>query len=197
MKATTRRELTLLTDAGILLAYNGELQGLANYYALACNVKQRMNKLAYIWQTSFFKTLPHKHRQSVHKMTGRLKTENGYVLTLPEKDRTRVLRLFRLKDLRYPAPGRRDIDTPPNTLMFTLSRSELIHRLNARQCEYCETKQGPFEAHVRRFGGRDRAHQMMSEVMEGSLYTPLTLPSKEDANHSMWGRQGRMKAPIV
>ncbi len=117
-----------------------------NKYALACNVKQRMNKLAYIWQTSFFKTLAHKHRQSLHKMTARLKTENN-VLTLPEKDRTRVLRLFRLKDLRHPTPGRQDIDIPANTLRFTLSRSELIHRLNARQCEYCETRQGPFEVH--------------------------------------------------
>jgi len=147
MRATARKELTRLSDAEILLAYNAELQGLANYYALACNVKQRMNKLAYTWQTSFFKTLAHKHRQSVHKMTTRLKTENGYVLTVPDKDRTRVLRLFRLKDLRHPTPGRQDIDTPPNTLMFTLSRSELIHRLNASQCEYCETRQGPFEVH--------------------------------------------------
>jgi hypothetical protein len=64
MRATARRELTELSDAEILLAYNGELQGLANYYALACNVKQRMNKLTYIWQTSFFKTLAHKHRKT-------------------------------------------------------------------------------------------------------------------------------------
>src|SRR6266699_3275396 len=82
-----------------------------------------MNKRAYTWQTSFFKTLAHKHRQSVHKMTARL------------------------KDLRHPTPGRQGIDIPPNTLRFTLSRSELIHRLNARQCEYCETRQGPFEVH--------------------------------------------------
>ncbi len=151
MRAVPRRELTGLSDAEILLAYNAELQGLANYYALACNVKGRMNKLAYIWQTSFFKTLAHKHRQSVQKMASRLKTDNGYVLSVPEKDRTRILHLFRLKDLRRPAPSRHGMDTPPNTLMFTLSRSELIHRLNARQCEYCETRQGPFEIrHIRK-----------------------------------------------
>jgi hypothetical protein len=147
MRANSRGELTPLSDAEILLVYNGELRGLANYYALACNVKQRMNQLTYIWQTSFFKTLAHKHRQSVHQITKRLKTDHGYILTLPEKGRTRILRLFRLKDLRHPAPSSQAIDTSPNTLMFTLSRSELIRRLNSRQCEYCETTQGPFEVH--------------------------------------------------
>ena len=147
MNAHSRGELTTLSDAEILLTYNGELQGLAQYYALACGVKQRMNKLAYIWQTSFFKTLAHKHRQSVQQITTRLKTDDGYVLTIPQKDRTRSLHLFRLKNLKSPSPGKADIDQPPNTLLFTLSRSELIRRLNTRQCEYCETTQGPFEVH--------------------------------------------------
>ena len=147
MRGASRGELTLLSDAEILLAYNGELRGLANYYALACNVKQRMNKLAYIWQTSFFKTLAHKHRQSVHAISSRLKTDEGYVLTVPKKDGTRTFRLFRLKDLRPPTPSSQGIDAPPNTLVLTLSRSELIRRLNSGQCEYCETTQGPFEVH--------------------------------------------------
>jgi RNA-directed DNA polymerase len=147
MRAASRGALTLLSDAEILLAYNGELRGLANYYALACNVKQRMNKLAYIWQTSFFKTLAHKHRQSVHQISSQLKTDEGYVLTVPKKDGTRVLRLFRLKDLRLPVFNSHTIDILPNTLALTLSRSELIRRLNSGQCEYCETTQGPFEVH--------------------------------------------------
>ena len=141
------KSTTLGAHGRILLTYNGELQGLAQYYALACGVKQRMNKLAYIWQTSFFKTLAHKHRQSVQRITTRLKTDDGYVLTIPQKDRTRSLHLFRLKNLKSPSPGKADIDRPPNTLLFTLSRSELIRRLNTRQCEYCETTQGPFEVH--------------------------------------------------
>src|SRR5438876_5641560 len=121
MKAHTGGEPTTLSDAEILLTYNGELQGLARYYALACRVKQRMNKLAYIWQTSFLKTLAHKHRQSVQHIATRLKTEDGYVLTIPQKDGIRQLRLFRLKNLRPPSPGKADIDRPPNTLLFTLS----------------------------------------------------------------------------
>lgn len=77
LKAASRGALTLLSDAEILLASNGELRGWANYSALAWKVKQRRNKLSYIWQTSFFKTLAHKHRQSVHRMSNRLKTDDG------------------------------------------------------------------------------------------------------------------------
>ena len=51
-----------LNDAEIILAYNGELRGLANYYALAHNGKRDMGKLAYIWQRSLLKTLAQKHK---------------------------------------------------------------------------------------------------------------------------------------
>jgi Reverse transcriptase (RNA-dependent DNA polymerase)/Type II intron maturase len=197
MKAHSRGELTMLSDAEILLTYNGELQGLAQYYALACGVKQRMNKLAYIWQTSFFKTLAHKHRQSVQQMTTRLKTEDGYVLTIPQKDRTRILHLFRLKNLRSPSPGKADIDRPPNTLMFTLSRSELIRRLNTRQCEYCETIQGPFEVHhIRKLKDIKQGKTMWQRMMIARRRKTLvlcrschhllhagTLPDRDHASH--------------
>src|SRR5260221_13549207 len=36
-KATHRRELTQQSDAEIIIAFNGELRGLMNYYALAFN----------------------------------------------------------------------------------------------------------------------------------------------------------------
>jgi len=176
MRAASRGELTLLSDAEILLAYNGELRGLANYYALACNGKQRMNKLAYIWQTSFFKTLAHKHRQSVHSISRRLKTDDGYVLTVPKKDGTRILRLFRLKDLRPPASNSQDIDISPNTLALTLSRSELIRRLNSGQCEYCETTQGPFEVHhVRKLKDIEPGKTLWQQMMMARRRKTLVL----------------------
>ena len=76
--------------------------------------------------------------------------------------------------------------------------AELEKRLLAQVCEICEATHltTQIEVHVRRFGGRDRAHLMVRELMEGSLYTPLTLPSKEEGDHSMWGRPGREKSPI-
>jgi len=160
-KAIHKKEWTQSSDAEIILAYNGELRGLANYYALALNAKTVMHKLAQVWRVSLLKTLANKHKTSVNKVAKRLKTEDGYALIVPGEKKTRVVRIFRLKDLRKPLPSDPEIDKQPNVYIWTLSRSEVIKRLNRGQCEYCGTRQGPFEVHVRRFGGRDRAHQMV------------------------------------
>ena len=158
-KALHKKEWTQLSDAEIILAYNGELRGLANYYARAQGVKREMDKLARLWWVSLLKTLASKHKMSVQKAANRLKRDDGYALVVKGEKKTRIIRIFRLKDLKQPLPTNPEIDTSPNTFALTLSRSELIKRLNAKKCEYCETTQGPFEVHVRRFGGRDRAHQ--------------------------------------
>jgi hypothetical protein len=52
-----------------------------------------------------------------------------------------------LKDQRSPPPHDSRIDLLPNIYMWTLSRTELIKRLNSKQCEYCGTTQGTFEVH--------------------------------------------------
>jgi 5-methylcytosine-specific restriction endonuclease McrA len=39
------------------------------------------------------------------------------------------------------------MDIYPNIYMWTLSPTELIKRLNRKQCEYCGTTQGTFEVH--------------------------------------------------
>jgi group II intron reverse transcriptase/maturase len=147
VKGRHKAELSTLSDAEIILAYNGELRGLANYYALAHSVKGEMNKLAYIWQTSLLKTLAHKHKTHVTTIAKRLKTDDGYIHAVQEKEKTRTIRLFRLKDLKTSPSHHQSIDIPPNTFALTLSRSELIRRINAEQCEYCETKEGPFQVH--------------------------------------------------
>ncbi len=146
-KAIHKKAWTQSSDAEIILAYNAELRGLANYYALATGVKTVMNKLAWIWQTSLFKTLASKHKTSVKKIAKPLKTEDGYKLIVQGEKKTRIIRIFRLKDLKKPSPVDPQIDTQPNVYIWTLSRSEVTKRLNRGQCEYCETTQGPFEVH--------------------------------------------------
>ncbi len=146
-KATHKSKWIQLSDAEIILAYNGELRGLASYYALAGNVKQEMHKLAQVWRVSLFKTLACKHKTSVNKIANRLKTDDGYVLTVQGEKKTRYIKVFRLKDLRKPSSQDARLDVPPNAYMWTISRSEVIKRLNRKQCEYCETTKGPFEVH--------------------------------------------------
>jgi group II intron reverse transcriptase/maturase len=167
VRALHKANLMVLDDAEIILAYNGELRGLANYYALTHSVKRKMNRLEYIWRTSLFKTLAAKYRVSVRNIAKRLKTEDGYSLTIQGNKKTRVIRIFRMKDLKQPHPTDRTIDTPPNTLSLTLSRSELIRRLNTKKCEYCEITTGSFEVHhIRRMKdvayGKEKWQQIMA-----------------------------------
>jgi len=147
VEARHKAELMELSDAEIILAYNSELQGLANYYALALNVKRDMSKLEHLWKTSLLKTLAAKHKTSTTKIAKRLKTEDGYVLTVQTKDKPRHIRVFRLKDLRKLPSNNPQVDLYPNTYIWTLSRTELIKRLNRKQCEYCGTEKGAFEVH--------------------------------------------------
>jgi hypothetical protein len=147
MEARHKAELLELSGAEIILAYNSELRGFANYYALALNAKREMSKLERLWRMSLFKTLAAKHKTSVTKIAKQLKTHNGYVLTVQIKDATRHIRIFRLRDLRRCLPNDPQMDLPPTVYGWTLSRTELIKRLNSHQCEYCGTKQGSFEVH--------------------------------------------------
>jgi len=129
-KAIHKKGWTHLSDAEIILAYNGELRGLANYYAPALKAKTEMHTLAYIWRASLLKTLANKHKISVNNIANQLKTDDGYALIIKEEKRTRVIRIFRLKDLRRPLPTDPQIDKQPNTYIWTLSRSEVIKRLS-------------------------------------------------------------------
>src|SRR4029453_12594010 len=57
-----------MDDEEILLAYNAEMQGIANYYALATEAKKGLSKLLYIAEVSCLKTLAAKHQSTVRKM---------------------------------------------------------------------------------------------------------------------------------
>jgi Type II intron maturase len=66
-----------MDDAEILLAYNAEMRGLANYYALANAAKTGLTKLMYLAQSSFLATLAWKHKSSMSKEYSRLREHNA------------------------------------------------------------------------------------------------------------------------
>jgi hypothetical protein len=102
----------------------------------------------------------------MNKIIKRLKTEEGLILTVQEEKKTRVIRVFRPKDLKQAASYDAKVDIPPNMLTLTLSRSELIKRLNANKCEYCETTAGPFEVHhIRKMKDVAEGKQLWQRMM--------------------------------
>jgi RNA-directed DNA polymerase len=165
-KTRHKQDLVNLSDAEIILAYNAELRGFANYYALALNAKRDMNKLAYLWWQSLLKTLARKHKTTANKTAKRLKRDDGHALIVEGEKKTRVIRVFRLKDLKPPRVSDSQVDIQPNIFALTLSRSELIRRLNAERCEYCGMVEGPFEVHhIRKMKDVEHGKQLWQKVM--------------------------------
>lgn len=146
LKALHRRHLIDSSPLEIVLAYNAEMRGLANYYRLAYCAKFSLRKLWFLWETSLLKTLAFKHRCSVNKVVRRLKTENGLAVRVAANGKERRVEVFNLKHLdRLPQLGRA-VDIWPEA-HFTKARSDVLDRLRAQTCEYCGAEDQPCEIH--------------------------------------------------
>jgi group II intron reverse transcriptase/maturase len=178
--AVHRSLLLNQSEVEIIMAYNAELRGLANYYALAYNVKARISKLYRLWQLSLFKTLAAKRKTSVQHVAVSLKLEEGnYGIHYQVKGEQRTLKVFRLKTWRRPMGNLAGVDKEATITRFTLTKSELIQRLNASRCEYCETTTGPFEVHhVRGLKSIKSGKEMWQKIMIARNRKTLVLCKK-------------------
>jgi RNA-directed DNA polymerase len=155
-----------MDDEEILLAYNAEMRGIANYYALATGAKTSLKKLIYIAETSFLKTLAGKHQSSVNKMAAKHRHGRDLVVTTTTKEgKQRRYTLFKLRSWAPPQP-KDDVDTLPILGTFLrASRNSLQQRLEANVCEFCGREGGYFEVHhVRKLKdvkGKARWEQIM------------------------------------
>jgi len=171
-RPTSRPSLLQRSDAEILLTYNAEMRGFANYYALAQGYKTSLSKLIGLAQLSLFATLSHKHKSTIAKIAKRMKIPNqsGYELRttingIPHKS----YKLFKLSDHRPPSFVSHDVDLPWSTNRYTLSRTELIQRVNANSCEYCGKTGGYMEVHhiraLKDILGKKQLWQRMMSLM--------------------------------
>lgn len=146
LKAVHRRYLIDSSPLEIVLAYNAEMRGLANYYRLAYCAKHSLRKLWFLWETSLLKTLAFKLRLSVSQVARRLRTREGLAVRFTVDGKERSVAVFNLKHIdRLPNLG-------PNvdrwaTPHFTKGRSDVMDRLKAKQCEYCGSIGSPCEVH--------------------------------------------------
>jgi len=166
-------EWLLRSDVEIIQAYNAEFRGFATYYSLATDVKQTLNRLEYLWKGSLLKTLANKHKTKVGKMSKKLKQGRDYVYHYRVKGGKRQLKLYALKDLKRPAKSWAMIDAERNVAPYTLSRTEIVQRLNAQMCEYCGTAEGYFEVHhvrkLKDLDGKEHWQQVMAAMRRKTL----------------------------
>ena len=75
--AEARPELTHGSDLAIITACNAQMRGFAIYYRLANQWRTDLSPVHRLFWFSLMKTLANKHRTSVHKVVGHLKTPDG------------------------------------------------------------------------------------------------------------------------
>lgn len=105
------------------------------------------SSFGYIMQYSMFKTFATKYRTSMRKIIRRLRIDKHFGVHFTDKKGKQKTRLF-YKDGFARKPGQKSamIDAIPNTVMYS-SKTSLMDRLSARQCELCGRTDMDIEMH--------------------------------------------------
>ncbi len=141
-KVVHRAELLSDTDFTIMLTYQLEYRGIANYYRLAFNMHS-LAKLKWIMEQSLTKTLAHKFKRSVSKIYDKYRAEIEV-----EGKQYKGLRVIRPREGKEPLVAtwggitlkwdiKADLEDQPQRNWG--KRSELEKRLLAQVCEMCGT----------------------------------------------------------
>jgi len=149
------------SDAEILLAFNSEFRGFANYYAIANGAKPSLGVLELVVFRSLIKTLAMRHRTTVWRVRSNLKMGSDYGISHVVRGKPQVLKLWRLKHLKQEAWPSQTVDFITVGSRLAMSPNDVVARLNAGSCEACGTTDGPFEVH----------HVRHLKDMEASLMT--------------------------
>lgn len=147
LKARHRNALLNCSDVEIVLAYNAELRGFANYYALARDVKFKLNRLEFIQRWSMFKTLASKHKSSVRVVAARMRSGQEYSVGYVADGQPRSVKVWKLMDLKRERIDPVKVDIPPWTQIYSHSRTDWVVRQNAKQCAACGRTDRPCHVH--------------------------------------------------
>lgn len=159
-KPIHRMERTHETDYSIMSRYQSEYRGFVQYYQYADNIAW-LNTLHWTMQTSLLKTLAHKHKASVNKMSRKYKstvvTAHGprkcLEVQLKREDKSHLIARFggiplvvgSQRDIKDDYLGRK-----------SLGRTELVSRLLAQKCEVCKSTQEIEVHHIRKLADLEK-----------------------------------------
>ncbi len=125
-----------------------------------------LQHLKWVMDTSLTKTLAHKHKLSVSKVYNKYRAElnvngikyQGLQVVVPREGKNPLIATWGGIPLTWDVKA--TLEDQPQQQVWG-KRSELEKRLLAQVCEQCGATAltDTIEVHVRRFGGRDRAHQ--------------------------------------
>ncbi|CDX00017.1 Group II intron-encoded protein LtrA [Desulfitobacterium hafniense] len=145
-KAKARYYLKDNDDLEILDQYNSEIRGFRNYYRIANNAAHA-SSFGYIMQYSMFKTFATKYRTTMRRMIGKLRIGKNFGVRFTDKKGKTKTRLFYNEGFaRKPLQKNAVVDVIPQTVMYS-SKTSLMARLSAGQCELCGKTDCEIEIH--------------------------------------------------
>lgn len=146
-KGRARPQFLDSSEAEMICAYNSELRGFANYYAIADGVKSSLSLLELVMFRSLFATIAGRRRMTAKQVKKKLRMGTDYGVTTMVRGQPRVYKMWKLKHLILQTWHRPAVDNITVGSRLAQSSNDIITRLNARECESCGDTDGPFEVH--------------------------------------------------
>lgn len=149
--------LLYYSDAQIIDVYQQCFRGMAEYYKFATD-RSHLAKLKYTMEMALVKTLAHKFKTSVVRIYRRYqgtRTVDGYrykilQVEIPTQQGTRSI-YWGAIPLKVIKPGREPLDDNNGRRKVALSsRTDLIQRLQANECELCGSRKSCEVHHIRK-----------------------------------------------
>ncbi len=157
-----RKFLYICTDLEIVTAFNSELRGICNYYALASNFT-RLDYFAYLMEYSCLKTLAGKHKTTTRQILKKYQDGKKWSVPYQTAKGEKHCKFANYMDCKKA----NDFDDViiDYTLRYGSSRTTLDKRLSAKVCELCGKTNTPLEIHhvnkVKNLKGKEKWEKIM------------------------------------
>lgn len=162
LEPIARKYLYSCTDLEILTAFNAELRGICNYYALASNYN-RLRYFAYFMEYSCLRTLAGKHKTTSRKILNKYKSDGKWSIPYKTKNGTKYCKFADYMKCKKSV----DFDEVivDYAVLHAATRTSLEKRLESHVCELCGKAGVPLEIHhvnkVKNLKGKDFWEIMM------------------------------------
>lgn len=144
-KPTARYFMKDCDDLEILERYNAEIRGFYNYYCIANN-SSILHRFKYIMEYSMYKTYATKYRTTKSHIIRKYKKDGQFRIQYIGRKGDTMTRYFYNGGFKRQKKSFLENDNLPNTAKY-FSRTNLIDRLKANRCEYCQATNSLIEIH--------------------------------------------------
>ncbi len=144
LEPIARKYLYGCTDLEILFAFNAELRGVCNYYALASNYT-RLCYFAYFMEYGCLKTLAGKHKTTSRKILSKYKSDGKWSIPYKTKSGTKYCKFADYMKCKKSVNF--DEVIVDYAVLHATTRTTLEKRLESHVCELCGKIGVPLEMH--------------------------------------------------